>query len=445
MSTAKQFFVEVRSMLDELAVLAEKKTTTDQERRRNAYLLAKLATVRQFPGAAIEISETEFREQCKKIKEEGGVTDGLERPVMSPELRAEIEREQDEVRTLAWRTFLRSHQSTLDVEMKKVERRALDVGGLWGRPSGLQYLTDGSAFPGSKGGVLVETKTSDEILYGIAQLNPLLDPKVVGLNRMKTGGLLVVPTLDLTQLTAQIVNDAVQNLPVYSAATVPSAGAVNHAPYAFKATPILAAFEIETDAGADVLLNRVLKPAFKYALENGIGQMLVNGNGISKPQGIVSGIGSSVYTTTTGGGAITADDIMAIYFSLNRAYRNNPKTAWLMSDATYQTIRSTLALSNLPLVLDITADGERLMGKPVHICPSLATANASPIVDGQIIFGDLEYFSVDVVGDIEVVRNLETIYAESGQALYTSILRVDSHVALASASTPAIVLATVKH
>jgi hypothetical protein len=58
------------------------------------------------------------------------------------------------------------------------------------------------------------------------------------------------------------------------------------------------------------------------------------------------GIGSSAYTTIAGGGAITADDIMAIYFSLNRAYRNNPKTAWLMSDATYQTIRSSLALAN---------------------------------------------------------------------------------------------------
>jgi HK97 family phage major capsid protein len=345
-----------------------------------------------------------------------------------------------------WREFLKGNAGNLNSRME--ELRTIDVGGLFGRPDGATY-TGGDTQTGTTtspiaGGALTVPHTSREILYGIGQVDPLLDPSVVNVTYSPTGALLVQPTLDLTQLTAHQVGDAVQNLPVYSTATLPAANAFNHTPFKYCATPILAAFEIEQDAGADFFLEKVLKPALVYSLAHGVGSVLaLTGSGTGEPESIVNGAGASVYETTTGAGTVTADDISAIYFSLNRAYRRNPKTAWLMNDVTYQAVRKAADTNGRPLI-NIQDDNEMLMGRPVYISPSLGGYAPSPYATGQIIFGDLDYFCVDIVGGVVVRRNLETIYVESGQALYTGWLRVDSHVAVAAESVPPIILATVR-
>ncbi len=404
--------IDTRALLTELNTLSQKNTRSEKDRSRERFLLAALAQTKNK---------------------------------MTPDMLANDSEEERRAVKQIWRTFLSGNAGDLDHRMK--ELRSIDVGGLFGRPSGATYtggdLAGGTTSP-KAGGALTVSHTSREILYGIAQVDPLLDPDVVNITRSEVGSLLVQPTLDLTQLTAHQVGDSVQNLPVYSTATLPAANAYFQAPYKYCATPILCAFEIETDMGADFLLEKVLKPAFTYSLAHGVGQVLaVTGTGTGQPESLVNGIGESSYETTTGSGVITADDIAAIYFSLNRAYRRNPKTAWLMNDVTYQAVRKAADTNGRPLI-NLKDDNEMLMGRPVYISPSLSGYAASPYAMGQIVFGDLDYFAVDIVGDIVVRRNLETIYVESGQALYTAWLRVDSHVAVAAESVSPIILATVR-
>jgi HK97 family phage major capsid protein len=428
---ASQHLAEVRSVIDELGVLSEKKILSEQERRRNSYLLAKLSTLKSFPEAGDDLMNLRARQLAKET--------GLKVPnMLTSEERAAQPAQHAEIRKAAWRAFVKGLPTHVRTAMVDIERRALDIGGLWGRPSGLQYNA------GSQGGYLLDSVLSDEVLFGVKQIDPLFDPNIVNLKvtESKTG-LLTQPSVDLTQLSTSIVNDAVQNEPVYSTATVPAASALQLPYYSLKSTPILAAIEIEDDMGADALLD-MLKKAFSFSIANGGGQLLATGNGTNQPQGVLVGAGASVYSTTTGGGVITATDINAIYFALNRAYRSSPKCAWLMTDVTYQAVRAAKDSNNRPL-LNMTNDGEVLMGKPVHITPSFASANASPAVDGDIVFGDLSYFVVRVSKGVEVMRSFEGTWSQSFQALYSSILRVNSAVALASASVPAIIRAKVTH
>ncbi len=122
--------------------------------------------------------------------------------------------------------------------------------------------------------------------------------------------------------------------------------------------------------------------------------------------------------------AFTKAELQSTYFSVNRAYRVNPKCAWLMNDTTYNAILGLKdATTNRPLV-NITEDGEKLFGKRILISPEMPTAAGSK----AILFGSLAEFKVRVLrNSVSVRRNVETPgYAEKGAALYTGFMRVDS-------------------
>jgi HK97 family phage major capsid protein len=272
---------------------------------------------------------------------------------------------------------------------------------------------------GSAGGFLIPADFQKELFKGIAQYSDLLNEDNVHLLRTKTGSPITVPGFDLSTVSCQIIGQGSDLVP----GSVPTVTRNTLGGYTYRCTPIAATLEIEQDSFEDVF--SILNQAFSVGLSRGIGSDLVNGNGTTAPMGLLnaaanSGVTTAAYIT------VTADEINSIYFSLNRVYRRSPKCAWVMNDQTWQFIRRSKDANQRPLIdINLTEEGETLMGKRVLISPDMPTSAAGA---KHIIFGDLSQFVVRVAGDsIAMKRSFEYPgMAEQGAALYTAYMRVDS-------------------
>src|SRR6266704_1046183 len=270
---------------------------------------------------------------------------------------------------------------------------------------------------GGPGGFLVPNEYADDLVIGMAQLDPLLDEDIVTLVRSKGSALrpFTVPGWDLSTVAAVKVGEGVQQ----NAGAIPTASKVLLNGYTYK-TSLGASFEIEEDDFEPVLDQ--MTEAFRIALARGIGKDLINGNGTTAPQGVIVGAANSGFTTA-GAGALTADDIESIYFKVDRWHRNAPKCAWVISDTVYQYVRKAHDTALRPLI-NVVGDREMLFGKPVYVSPSVSATAGQP----GIVFGNLAHYVVRASQPtIERVEQAPG-YVDFGQALYICRQRADAKV-----------------
>jgi HK97 family phage major capsid protein len=274
-----------------------------------------------------------------------------------------------------------------------------------------------AATQGPSGGYLVPIEFENEVIYGMAQTDPLLDEDVVTLLTDTNIRLrpIQLPGWDLSQFAAVRIGEGNQQNPQ----TVPTVGRETLNGYTYKAT-LDATFELEDDA-ADLLIGQIEK-AFSTAMARGIGVDLVLGTGSSQPQGLLT-CASPSGITTGASGKYELTDFTSIYESVDRAYRQSPKCAWVMDDTTYLAVRQATDNSGRPL-LNVLKDKELLLGKPVLISPSMPSGSSAK----AIVFGDLSHMVVRV-SQLRIARAIQALgYVDKGKALYTGIMRADAVV-----------------
>lgn len=272
---------------------------------------------------------------------------------------------------------------------------------------------------GSSGGFLIPADYQRELFLGIAQYSDLLNESNVRLLRTGTGSPLTVPGFDLSSISSSIVGQGTDN-PPSGAPPVITRNILNG--FTYKTVPIVATLEIEQDSFESVW--SILSQAFAVGIARGAGADLVNGNGTTAPQGILTAAANSGVTSTVSG-VWSGTDLAAVYASVNRAYRVSPKCAWLMNDTTYQQILALKDSSGRPL-LGIRDDQETLFGKRVLLSPDMPTGAGAK----SILFGDLSQFVVRVAGNsLNVRRSFEVPgMAEQGVAQYTAYARIDANL-----------------
>ena len=295
--------------------------------------------------------------------------------------------------------------------------------------AGSQSIT---AAQGQAGGWLVPSEFHDSVLFGMAQYDPLLDENLVTLVRSPNFSLrpYKVPAWDLSTFAATKVAEGSQQTPL----TVPTASNAQLNGYAYRAT-LDASFELEEDDFQPTI--NQMAAAFAIAQARGIGADLIDGNGTTAPQGVLTGAHNSGITTANSGTLIYSD-FDNIYFAVNRAYRQSKKCAWVISDAVYQMARKAIDGNGRPLISELN-DEEQILGKPVLVSPSVPDTAGST----GIIFGDLSHYVVRV-SRMVVTRNLQAPgYVEYGKGLYTARMRADAKVVdPTGGNTPPIVYAT---
>ena len=156
-------------------------------------------------------------------------------------------------------------------------------------------------------------------------------------------------------------------------------------------------------------------------------EAFINGNGSSKPTGILAS--AEVGVTTASDKAITADELIDLFYSLKAPYRKN--AVWILNDTTIKAIRKLKDNNGQYLWQPAIKDGDfdTLLGRP------LMTSSAMPEIAAgakAIAFGDLSFYWI---GDRQGVtfKRLNERYADMGQVGFLTSKRVDGKLTLPEA------------
>jgi HK97 family phage major capsid protein len=348
--------------------------------------------------------------QISAIKEAGINNDDFTRAQVAA-IGAEISAEEYRARAAhnkAFRLFMSgAPNDSVDAELRGTDFLA-----------GTQAITYSD---GSKGGVLVPQQFQKAVVEGLAQVDPLLSPEVSTV--IQEPGFALpprsIPGWDLSAIAAVKVDEAAQ----HNSDTVPGTTQKLLNKFTYRLS-LGASLEWEEDQAVFDSALAAMGRAYGIGFARGIGTDLVNGDGSTGPQGVLTGAHDSGITTANSG-KLVLTDFTDIYFAVNRIYRNAPKAAWLMDDAVYQLVRQATDNSGRPL-LNIANDEETILGKPVYITPSLA--NSPSVGGGKIIFGDLSHYYVHV-STMWLKRRTQTPgYIEYGKALFTGLMSADAVV-----------------
>jgi HK97 family phage major capsid protein len=133
----------------------------------------------------------------------------------------------------------------------------------------------------------------------------------------------------------------------------------------------------------------------------------INGDGVNKPKGILSYVGTSLTPLNSGvAGGLSGDSIVNLVYSLPEQYHGN--AAFVMSRATAQVIRQLKDSTGHYIWASNFAAGqpETLLGHPVHLSSDMPNPANNSI---SVLFGDLSkaYTIVDRQ-DITILRDQYT-------------------------------------
>lgn len=155
-----------------------------------------------------------------------------------------------------------------------------------------------------------------------------------------------------------------------------------------------------------------------------------NGDGTGKPLGILAtNGGAEIGVTAASAIAITADEVIDLFYSLKSPYRK--KAVWVLNDATIKAIRKLKDNNNQYLWQPSLVAGtpDTILGRPVVTSAYMPTAAAGA---KTIAFGDFSYYWIaDRQG--RSFKRLNELYAANGQVGFLGSQRVDGKLVLPEA------------
>ena len=174
--------------------------------------------------------------------------------------------------------------------------------------------------------------------------------------------------------------------------------------------------ELLADAGVDMAA--FLTDSFARHIASSEEKAFLTGDGAKQPAGLLNS--AQVGVTTAAPDALTADEIISLYYALDEQYR--AKAVFLMHEDTAKALR-TLKDENGRYLWREALGGEpdRLLGRPVYtsrFMPKLA-AGAKPVV-----FGDLSKYWIADRGN-RVLRRYGEVFALRDQTAFVMTERVD--------------------
>ena len=194
------------------------------------------------------------------------------------------------------------------------------------------------------------------------------------------------------------------------------------------ATMIKVSEELLNDSAFD--LEAYFRTEFARRIGNKEEEAFLTGDGSSKPTGIFNATGGGQLGVTAGSAtAITADELIDLFYSLNSAYRKN--AVWLLNDSTMKNIRKLKDSNGQYLWQPALHEGgfDTLLGKRIYTSPY-----APELAAGQktVAFGDFNYYWIgDRLGI--TFKRLNERFAETGQIGFIASKRLDGKLILPEA------------
>ena len=174
--------------------------------------------------------------------------------------------------------------------------------------------------------------------------------------------------------------------------------------------------ELLADAGVDMAA--FLADSFARRTASSEEKAFLTGDGAKQPAGLLNS--AQVGVTTATPDALTADELISLYYALDEQYR--AKAVFLMHEDTAKALRTLKDENGRYLWREaLGGESDRLLGRPVYtsrFMPKLA-AGAKPIV-----FGDLSKYWIADRGN-RVLRRYGEVFALRDQTAFVMTERVD--------------------
>lgn len=270
----------------------------------------------------------------------------------------------------------------------------------------------------SAGGYTVPEGFSGEIDKALAAWGPMLDGNVARMYPTASGNPIPWPTVDYTAIRGELKtensaatddggNDVVFGQKVLNA-------------YLYDSEIVKVSIELLQDSFFS--FEGLLDELFGESLGRTVNNVLTVGDGTNKPNGIVTA--SSLGKTAASGTAITADELIDLYHSVDPAYRASPRCVWQFNDTTLSAIRKLKDGNGNYLwqMGDVRSGApSTLLGKPYYVNQAMADIGLSA---KPVIFGDHSRYVVRRVGSTQMLA-LRERYMENLQVGFISFMRVD--------------------
>ena len=154
------------------------------------------------------------------------------------------------------------------------------------------------------------------------------------------------------------------------------------------------------------------------------------GDGKGKPLGVLAATGGAeTGVTAASATAVTADELMDLYYSLKSPYRK--KSVWVLNDSTIKAVRKLKDSNGQYLWQPSLTAGtpDTILGRPVKTSAYMPAIAAGA---KTIAFGDFSYYWIaDRQG--RSFKRLNELFAATGQVGFLASQRVDGKMILAEA------------
>lgn len=186
--------------------------------------------------------------------------------------------------------------------------------------------------------------------------------------------------------------------------------------------------ELLSDSAFD--LESYFTSEFARRIGNKEEEAFFTGNGTGKPRGILADAGGAqVGVTAASATAITADEVIDLFYSLEAPYRKN--AIWVLNDSTVRAIRKLKDGNGQYLWQPALHEGtyDTLLGKRIYTSPYVPEITAGA---KSIVFGDFSFYWI---GDRQGItfQRLNERFADYGQVGFLASKRLDGKLVLPEA------------
>lgn len=275
------------------------------------------------------------------------------------------------------------------------------------------------------GGYTIPQGFSGEIDKAMLAWGPMLDPGVTRQLDTASGNLLPWPTMDDTGQSGALLAENVQ-----AATQDITFGNVNLNAYMYTSKIVLVSLQILQDSAFN-LESEVINPAFGERLGRIVNSHLTTGTGSSQPNGIVtaSGLGK----TTAAVAAVTSDELIDFYHSVDPAYRSSPSFKLMFNDSTLQAVRKLKDSQNRYLIDGLKDNGATINLAGISVPYVINQAVASMATGARfMVAGDFSKYIVRRVREYQMLR-LSERYADFLQVGFLAFGRFDGNLLNAAA------------
>lgn len=289
------------------------------------------------------------------------------------------------------------------------------------RPNLTQEMRAQAGSDGAAGGYTVPQEFSGEIDRAISAWGPMWDGGIVREISTATGARLPWPTIDDTDNEG---HDKAENEP----ATDDGSDDIEFgqkALDAFMTTTGIVRISLELLQDSAFNMEALLNDIFGERMGRRANRKLTVGSGNGEARGIVPAAGLGKLAASNN--AVTGDELIDFFHSVDSAYRASPKCRWQFNDSSLATVRKLKDGQGNYLwqMGDVRAgEPDQLLGKPFSVNAAMPgmTGGARPI-----IFGDHSRYVVRKVKGFTVMV-LRERYAENFQVGMIGFNRFDGEL-----------------